>query len=99
MTIRELCRKINGYNEVARMIGGDTVRLGFRDQYSFIEALGIEEDYKAFVLFLKKEFIDEAVDAILHHDGYVIGEEAILSFKDKFNDEHTLYVVIYVDWN
>ena len=79
-------KKIENYNEVAEMVKTEKLRIcvyiGHRCEGSF-------EDLKAFKRFLKIEYIEEAMEAILNYGEYKFDEEVELKFQDRFGCELT----------
>lgn len=95
MTVKEMVNKMNTYNEIADMVNGEHLDLGFRMRFSNIDALGIQEDFKAFKKYLNKELIKSVVDAILNGD-FTIGEDKDITVTDSMGDEITETVTFYV---
>lgn len=82
MTIREMLKKIETYNEVAKELGERELELRFHLEFSSTKKI---TDMKEFKKYLNYEFIPELVDAILKCDSYQIsGEYVNLVFDDKF---------------
>lgn len=83
MTIREIFKKINTYNEVAEMIRDYTGKLIVKASFGF----GCSYYCKSFNEFkkvAKREFITEAYDAILERDDYTLGEEKEIEVTLKY---------------
>lgn len=98
MTIREMIKKINVYNEIAESIGKEKVDLGFRMRFTFEDCLGIQEDYRAFKKYLNKYHIPELVDAILKCDKWQFNEELELPWKDDWSDGTELITFYTTDF-
>lgn len=94
MTINEMIKKINAYNEVADEIGQPHVHLGFRASY-YDDCLAIEEDPKAFRKHLKDTFIDVAVKAFTDCNTYEFNKEVHLEFRDKWGWELEENITFY----
>lgn len=69
MTMRELFKKIDAYNEIAHMMGTDKARIYFYDISDGI-SLGGErfDDYGIFRKYVKSEYQKEIADKILKAD-------------------------------
>ena len=68
MTIKEMLKKIEAYNEVAEMLGTERAELRFViDGWMLSEKV---EDYKSFVKYVRHELIDEIASLILKCNEY-----------------------------
>lgn len=94
MTVKEMVNKMNTYNEIADMVNGEHLDLGFRMRFSNIDALAIQEDFNAFKKYLKKEIIKSVVDEILNGD-FTIGEDKDITVSEPWG-ELTETVTFYV---
>ena len=83
MKIKDIFKKVETYNEVASMIGSDTIAInvavGFGFGYRF-------PDYRTFKVYVNGEFIPEMAKAILEYDGFSIGETAVIECVSRFGD-------------
>ena len=71
MTISEMKKKVDNYNEVARAIGQQELKLTFYLGSDGITFYRLDvEDVKSFKRFLKEELIEEDVMAILNEKAY-----------------------------
>ena len=87
MTIRNLFKRVQEYNEIA-----DLLKTGKADIY-FNEGLGFGnhfKTYKEFSKFIRAEFVNEVVKVILENDEYTVDQtEYVLNWVDKFGKTHT----------
>ena len=83
MTIKEMIKKIDNYNEVADAIGGMKMELRFTEGYSLSRKVN---DYKSFKKYLKAIYINEAVTAIINYNEYEFNKQIELNFT-SYNDE------------
>lgn len=72
MTIKEMFKKINAYNEVAEIMGqSDRVYLGYEDGESLHFAASTEKELREFI---KEEYFAWAAKPILNCNGYEFDE-------------------------
>ena len=87
MTIKEMFKKVEAYNEIAKIVGAHEMMIVFEDDIYTHERF---ETYKEFVKFAKETYIAPAYNAIL------LGE---YEFEEKTNIstwEHEFLVELYL---
>lgn len=73
MTIKEMLKKVETYNEVAEMLGTEKAELRFViDGWMLSEKV---EDYKSFAKYVRHELIDEIADSVLKCNEYEFHKE------------------------
>jgi len=78
MTMKEMFKKVETYNEIAELMGTDKAKISFYDLPCFG---GIHfSNYKEFSKYIRQEYIKEIADAILKHDGWEIDKEIEISY-------------------
>lgn len=85
MTIKEMCKKVETYNEVANIAGVDKIELRFSKGYGMSEPV---KDYKSFKKYIKDEYIDCFADAILNCSEWEMDEDREIEATDKWNYTH-----------
>lgn len=85
MTIKEMCKKIDGYNDIARVIRQDQVELRICVGYHTSVKV---DSYKQLAKYLRYEYITEMANAILAGD-YEFCTETEISIVDVFGDTLT----------
>ena len=88
MTIREMLKKVEAFNEVSGHMDGGT---GLFDRAYLKYDKGIGwfgggdrgyEDYKSLAKSIRADYIPEVAKAILNYDGYEFGEIATLDIEE-----------------
>lgn len=75
MTIKEMLKKVEGYNEVTQYLTIDPASLVFEDTVGTYTAnREYMTTYKTFTKFINDNYFDEIADAILSFTGYEFGE-------------------------
>lgn len=75
MTIKEMLKKIEAYNEVTEHLTIDRACLCFEDQIGPVVCnREYITDYNSFALFIRANYIKEMAKAILSFDRYEFGE-------------------------
>lgn len=85
MTIREMIKKIDGYNEIAEVIRQDQVELRICVGYCTSVKVG---SYREIASYLRHEYITDMANAILAGD-YEFCTETEISIVDVFGDTLT----------
>lgn len=84
MTIKEMFKKVDGYNEVAEMLGTEKAELRFKlDHWCLSEAA---ENYKSFAKYVRETYIKEIADAVLKCDKYELNKEMQFTVDGIFGD-------------
>ena len=84
MTIKEMLKKVDGYNEVAEMIGTEKAEL--RVVYDGYGLSDVVADYKSFAKFIRETYIKEIADAVLKCDKYELNKEMQFTVDGIFGD-------------
>lgn len=93
MTIKEMIKKVEAYNEVANVMGTEKAVLKF--EYGF--GWGKEvEDLASFKKYMKDEFIKEMVDAIMNFKEYEFDKDFEISFEDRFGKSYAEEISFYL---
>lgn len=91
MTMRELFKKVETYNEVAEIIDIPyQAKLIFcidDGRGSSIFDCKSYSTYKEFRRYFKQEIIDEITDFVLNSNEFDLGKATELRYTDKFGDE------------
>ena len=97
MTLKEMFKKLEGYNEISEA-------MGYKKAYIvFIEGV-IGETFRGETLAeirskMRQHFINPYVDAILGYDGYEFGKEQEIKYSCYGKDfTETVLVTIDDDW-
>lgn len=81
MTYREMFKKVDAYNEVAKAMGANEAELRCRIGIGFSEGF---KDAKTFRKFINTTFIPELAEMILAYGEYEFNTEATILFTDRF---------------
>ena len=84
MTIGEMIKKVDTYNEVAKIAGVDKICLVFQDG-SERETV---RDIKSFKEYLKETYIDCYAKAIINNASWEMDEDCEISAVDNWGYEH-----------
>ena len=85
MTIKEMLKKVEAYNEVAEIAGTDKIELRFSCGYACSEKV---KDMKSFRKYIKDEYIDCFAEAILNKTDWAFDEDREIAVVDKWNYMH-----------
>lgn len=83
MTIKEMLKKIENYNEMAEIVGGEKLELRMVFEYGLSDEV---KSYKEFSKYIRDEFIDEIAKPILEYKGYEFHKEYVIERKTKWGD-------------
>ena len=101
MTINEMLKKVDTYNEMSEMLGvrfGRKVELTMYDTtMSPITYHYTAEDVKSFRKLIKSEYIDRCAKAILEYKDYEFNTPVTLETIDAFGSKQTMLVEFTVD--
>lgn len=91
MTMRELFKKVETYNEVAEMIDIPyQAKLIFSiddgREHSIVDRKSYST-YKEFRRYFKQEIIDEITNFVLNSNDFDLGKATELRYTDKFGDD------------
>lgn len=87
MTIKEMFKKVEAYNEIAKIVGAHEMMIVFEDDIYTHEKFAT---YKEFVKFAKETYIAPVYNAIL------LGEYEFENKKNISTEEHGLCVELYL---
>lgn len=93
MTIKEMFKKIEAYNEVADIMNTSKARLYFEYETHWGEK---KDDFKSFRKYVRREFVKELADIILNSDEFEMDKEISKSFTDCFGTERTVKLATYI---
>lgn len=79
MTIKEMLKKVEIYNEVAEQLGNQKAELRFVEGYGLSDPVG---SFATFRKYIKETYIKTVAEDILKYDGYEFGTEA--EFVDEW---------------
>ena len=83
MKAREIFKKVENYNEVAKVLGDKGARVLFRDEVS-INSFTEWDDFKKFI---RNEYIKPVPDILLSFNGFESDKEVCLSYRSDWDDE------------
>lgn len=81
MTIKEMFKKVEAYNEVAELIGSNKAVLEITLDVHFSEKFSTYKEFKAYI---KREWIDELAKAVEGYDKYEYETPLFFPYTDKF---------------
>lgn len=90
MTIKELFKKVETYNEIAELLGNRSAKIYFYI-FPYDESFST---YKAFSKYIRTEYLKEMADEILKYDGFKAGETATIKCISRFGDELELEIEV-----
>lgn len=95
MTINEMFKKVEAYNEVAELIGSHKAVLVMEDD-SFRADV---QNMKAFRKFVKDEYIEEMAEAILNSKNYEFNKTLFVTCRGRLGELITAGVEFYLEWD
>ena len=96
MTIKEMIKKIDGFNEVSRHLDKTVAVLEFVDSMPLRSEQ--VKDYKEFARFIRKTYISEVADAILSYKDYEFEKPYEIAVAGRFGDELKETAMFYVNY-
>ena len=88
MTMKDIFKKIEVYNEVAELMNTQKAKIAFGEKFSSDRF----ENYSEFRKFIRKEYIDEVADKILKSEDWKIdGEVEIQWGAGAFSGASTFF--------
>lgn len=91
MTLREIFKKVQTYNEVAELMYSQPAAVHFYDRGCFSGEKF--SDYKSLSKYIRKTYFKEPADIILNCADYTIDEGKTFTWVDAFGDEITIDVI------
>ena len=91
MTIKEMFRKIETYNDIAKLVGTDQIKITITVDTFYIESFQYFADFRK---WLKKEWISEMGEAFLKYADFEFNAEHLIEYEDIFGDELLNHVEI-----
>lgn len=88
MTIKEMFKKVETYNEIAELFGNRLAEVYF---YTFPHGESFRS-YKDFSKYIRAEYLKEMADEILKHDGFKPGEVVTINCTTRFGDTMDLEI-------
>ena len=87
MTLREMFKKVEAYNEIAVLMRTQEAKISFVDRgCHFGEDF---EDFKSLNKYVKTEYIKELAELVLKSDEWEFDKEINFVWTDYFGDKHT----------
>ena len=95
MTLKEMFKKVDTYNEVVEFLTGPKVKILFQygDRWSDAHSF---EDYKSLTKYIKREYIEELAELMLKADAWEFGKVTEFCWVDCFGDKHTTYLTVEI---
>ena len=87
MTMKELFKKVDTYNEIAEMMGTDKAKLVLTDIDIITKCEGSFKTYKEFTKFVKSEYQKEVAENLIKSKDWELDGE--ITFQWGWNKEHT----------
>ena len=88
MTLKDMMKKVETYNEIADLMGTQKAALAFADTYRTERFLCYSDLWK----YIRRKYLKEVADLILKDDTWGIDEDTTLIWKDAFSKEHTFKI-------
>lgn len=87
MTLKELFKKVEAYNEIAALMGTTPARIFFNTdpQFGFGEYF---ENFTDMKKYIKEEYIDPLADMVLKYKEWDFDKQADFLWTDSFGDDH-----------
>lgn len=92
MTVREIFKKVDAYNEVAEIMGTDKAIVKVAG-FSF-SCLDEFENFKDFRAYLKREIIDTLANAVLACDEFENDKPVTITYTDIFGDAYSTNIEV-----
>lgn len=93
MTIKEMFKKVEAYNEVAEIMGHSVAKIYFEYDIHWGEKL---DNYSNFSKYIRREFIKELGDVILRADDFEMDKEITKTYTDRFGKEWEVKIGTYL---
>lgn len=87
MTMKEMFKKVETYNEVAEMMRTDKASVYFYDTNGSWTSGEHFRTYNDFRKHIRNEYIKEVADLILKADTFEMDSETSFIYKDRFGEE------------
>lgn len=93
MTLKDMMKKVETFNEIATQIGADTARLYFQ------EGIGCGEWFETWAELrkhIRREYVSEYAEVLLKADAFEINGTTEIEWTNKFEQtyEHTIETAI-----
>ena len=92
MTLKEIFKKVETYNEIAELMLSQKARVHYYDCSCFSGEHFT--DYKSLAKYIKREYFKDCADMILKADDYEIDGRKEINWIDYFGDEHKFEIVV-----
>lgn len=96
MTIKEMLKAVETYNEVAELVGSQKAVLVMGDEFSSRTEV---HNMKAFRKLVKEEYIEEMAEAILNSKNYEFNETLFVTCRGKLGELIMAGVEFYLEWD
>ena len=90
MTMKELFKKVETYNEIAEMMGTDKAKLvltDIDDKFGYAKVEGSFKTYKEFTKFVKDEYFKDVAENLIKSKDWEMDGE--ITFQWGWNKENT----------
>ena len=91
MTLKEMIKKVNTYNEVAKVLGEKEIVLKMKERFGINITF---ETYAEIKKAVNEEYSDWAVNAVLNYDGYELNDTKEITVNTPFGDTTTISLEI-----
>ena len=98
MTINEMLKKVEAYNEVAELVGSHKAVLVMEDE-SFRAELQSLKSFRKFERLVRDEYIEEMAEAILNSKNYEFNETLFVTCKGRLGELFMVGVEFYLEWD
>lgn len=95
MTIKEMFKKVETYNEIAELLGNRSAKVYF---YTFPHGESFST-YKDLSKYIRSEYLKEMADEILKYNGFKAGETVTIKCITRFGDELELEIEVDITEN
>lgn len=92
MTLKEIFKKVETYNEIAELMLSQKARVHFWDCGCF--SGDCFTDYKSLAKYIRREYFKPVADEILSAADYEIDGEKVIEWVDNFGSRYTLTIVV-----
>ena len=88
MTLRELFKKVEAYNEIAELMGTDKAKIVLTTTcHGFTQCEGTFQTYKDFTKFVKEEYFPDVANGLIKSKDWEIDGD--ITFNWGWNEENT----------
>lgn len=80
MTMKEMFKKIEAYNDIADLMRSTKAKISLEDGDGCCRQMGRFSNYEEFSKFVKHEYIKEVADKLLKYDNWDVDKEITFSW-------------------